>query len=132
MPAPFGAIREVTAEGVGTESCSGRRNGSDELVGIYGSYTGCRYVSDELLGGSAAMVTAPTAMVTAPPDRAASTTQLVRCRSKWIDSRRMVLSMERHSLLLELRLDESDLSWPRSGTVKWHVRTCRGGFTQRH
>jgi hypothetical protein len=44
----------------------------------------------------------------------------------------MVLSMERHSLFLELRLDESDPSWPRSGTVKWHVRTYRGGFTQRH
>jgi hypothetical protein len=40
--------------------------------------------------------------------------------------------MERHSLLLELRLDGGDPSWPRSGTVKWHVRTCRGGFTQRH
>src|ERR1700754_2508236 len=120
---------------MGTESCSGRRNGSDELVGIYGSYTGCRYVSVELLGGSAAMVTTPTAMVTAPPDRAASTTPLVRFRSKLMDRSRMVLgilSMERHSPLLELRLDAGNPSWPRSATVKWHVRTCRGGFTQRH
>src|SRR5262245_60981111 len=83
MPAPFGDSREVAAEGTGTVSCSGRRNGSDELVGIYCS----------------------AAMVTAPPDRAASTTQLVRSRSKWIDSRRMVLSIARPFLLLELRLD---------------------------
>jgi hypothetical protein len=27
--------------------------------------------------------------------------------------------MERHSLLLELRLDGGDPSWPRSATVKW-------------
>src|SRR5262245_37161874 len=120
MPAPFGDSREVAAEGTGTVSCSGLRNGSDELVGIYGSCWIC----------SAAMVTtAPTAMVTAPPDRAASTTQLVRSRSMWIDSRRMVLSIARPSLLLELRLDGlllelrlrgGDPSWPRSGIVKWH------------
>src|SRR5262245_43884634 len=115
MPAPFGDSREVAAEGTGTVSCSGLRNGSDELVGIYGSCWIC----------SAAMVTtAPTAMVTAPPDRAASTTQLVRSRSMWIDSRRMVLSIARPSLLLELRLDGGDPSWPRSGAVKWYVLAC--------